>query len=157
MIFLFTGCGGAEEEDPSPVIAEFKDKKLNQRMLSHYIPDGVPIQDSARYADQFIKQWLKEQAIMAVAMKQDEGLAERIEYKVEDYRAKLIMHEYHTRLIQDSLDKKVPMDEVMKYYNANKDNFRSKEVLYSYLYVVSTVSDVSEQAGWMRSGTQEDF
>ena len=157
LLLFWSGCGDSKPEITSKVVASYKDNKLTERMLRHYIPDGVPPKDSIRYAEQFIRQWLKEQSIMDVATKLDPTLAERIEYKVQDYRAKLIMHEYHTQLIEDSLDLEVPMKQIEAYYEANKDNFRSKENLYSYLYVVSTVSDVSEQASWMRSGEQSDF
>lgn len=146
------GCGGGDPGGDSPVVAQFKDKVLTQKQLDFYVPDGVPAEDSARFAKQFVKRWVREQAVMDRAISEDETLSERIEYKVEDYRAKLIMHEYHTGLIERSLDQDIPDSEINSYYEQNKDNFRSKQTLYSYFYLVSTTSDGLDQAGsWMRS------
>lgn len=152
VLFLTVGCGGGDSAGDSQVIAQFKDKTLTQKQLDFYVPDGVPSEDSARFAKQFVKRWIREQAVMDRAISQDETLSERVEYKVEDYRAKLIMHEYHTGLIEESLDKDVPLAEIQAYYEQNKDNFRSKETLYSYFYLVSTTSDGLDQAArWMRA------
>jgi hypothetical protein len=87
----------------------------------------------------------------------DEDLAARIAYKVEDYRAELIKHEYHSRLIRDSMDTKVPEKEIMDYYEKNKANFRGKENLYAYFYFTTASDDIDEAADWMRSGNYSDI
>lgn len=154
---FISGCGGEGETDGSPVIVRFKEKVLTARMLSHYIPEGVGPADSARYAAQYIEQWVKEQAIMDKALSDDETLAERIEFKVQDYKAKLVMHEYQTRLIKDSITEKVSKAAIQKYYEDHKKNFRSKETLFSYFYVVSTTGELAEAAEWMQSDDPADI
>ena len=62
------GCGGGGADEESPAVARFKDKVLTQKQLQYYVPDGVDQADSARYAKQFIKQWVKEQAICFYAL-----------------------------------------------------------------------------------------
>ena len=156
-LLLLAGCGSSGPTEDSPVIIRFKDNVLTQRMLDQYMPEGVSSEDSMRYADQFVKQWIKEQAIMDQALAADETLGERIEFKVQDYKAKLIMHEYHSALIADSLDTEVSDTEIRAYYDQHKDNFRSKENLYSYFYVVTTASSTNEPANWMRGEKPEDM
>lgn len=152
-----SGCGGSSVDENSPVVATFRDKTLTARMVAHYIPDGATPEDSLRYAQQFVQQWIKEQAICDRALSTDETLEERVAYKVQDYRAKIIMHAYHTSLIEDSLDKRVPEAECKEYYELNKENFRSKENLYSFLYIVTTNRNTAEVAEWMRKDGQEEF
>lgn len=155
--FLWMGCGGSDGLGESPVIAQYKEKRLTQEELNHYLPDGILEEDSLRYTQQFVRQWLKEQAICDKALGEDETLASRVEYKVQDYRAKLIMHEYHTRLIEDQLDMEVSKVAIQNYYEANKGNFRSKEDLYSYFYLVTTQNKLDKVNGWMRSKDTTDL
>ena len=150
-ILLFSACGGGSGDEAEPVIVSFKDKSLTPSLLKRYIPQGVSSEDSARYADKFIEQWVKEQAVMDYALSQDETLSEEVEFKVQDYRAKLIMNAYEARLVEKEMDKEVLPQEIRNYYEANKDNFRSKEEMYCYFYLVTTERDLGEVSGWMRS------
>lgn len=154
---LGSGCGDGYDQGDSPVIAQYKEKALTQEELNHYLPDGILPDDSARYAQQFIRQWLKEQAVCDKALTEDETLANRVEYKVRDYRAKLIMHEYHSRLISTQLDMEVSETAIRNYYEANKDNFKSKENLFAYFYLVTTEKDLDQVASWMRSKDTTDI
>lgn len=150
-------CGGGETVLDDEVVVRYKDNYLTEKQLSFYIPDGIPERDSARYAQQFINQWIKEQAVMDKALIEDEDLAERIEYKVQDYRAKMIMHEYETKLVERSLDKEISDSLVQEFYDANIEYFRSKEELYCYFYLVTTESSLGQVDKWMRSSSEADL
>jgi hypothetical protein len=151
------GCGGSKVKDDAGLVASFKDRQLTKEMLQHYLPKGLPAADSARVASAFVKQWLEEQAVMDEALTYDKALADEVEYKVQDYRAKLIMHGYQNRIIEESLDKNVSKKEILAFYEANKDNFISSEKLYNYLYIVTNKSDNSAVAEWMRNGSPAEI
>jgi hypothetical protein len=151
------GCGGKEAVNEKDLVASYKDKHLTMEMLKHYMPAEVSEKDSARLADAFVKQWLKEQAVMDEALSYDQGLAQEVEYKVRDYKAKLIMHTYQQRIIEESLDKNVSNKEVIAFYEANKDNFVSRETLYNYFYIVTRNSSLNNAADWMRNGSTNDI
>lgn len=143
--------------EDSKVIAKFKDKTLTEDQLDFYIPAGVPTEDSIRYAEQFIEKWIREQAVMDKALSEDEGLQARVAYKVENYRAKLIMHEYHAKMLE-TLDTAVPAEDVAEYYETNKDNFLSDQEYYSFFYLVTTKNEGIDQAArWMRSREESDL
>lgn len=151
-LLAVAGCGDGLPEADSPIVVSFKDKFLTQKQLDFYVPDGVSSEDSARFAKQFVSRWVLEQAVMDKAISEDESLEERIEYKVEDYRAKLIMHEYHTAIIEKSMSNEVADAEIKAYYEENKDNFRSKEALFSYFFLMTTVGEnLNQVASWIRS------
>ena len=150
-------CGGGETVLDDEVVVRYKDNYLTEKQLSFYIPDGIPERDSARYAQQFINQWIKEQAVMDKALIEDEDLAERIEYKVQEYRAKMIMHEYETKLVERSLDKEISDSLVQEFYDANIEYFRSKEELFCYFYLVTTEKSLGQVDKWMRSKSEADL
>lgn len=125
-------------------------------MLTHYIPEGVTGKDSARFAQQAIEHWMRDQSVMDHALEVDPDLAERIAYKVEDYRAELIKYEYHTKLIEDSIDMEIAEAEIVDYYEKNKQNFRGKENMYCYFYLMTAEDKVEEAANWIKSNSYTD-
>lgn len=151
------GCGGQKAADDSGAVASYKDRQLTREALNRTLPKDMVPADSTRLAKAFIKQWLKEQAVMDEALSYDKSLAEEVEYKVQDYRAKLIMHSYQNRIIEESLDKNVSKKEILAFYEANKDHFISSEKLYNYFYIVTRNSDISAVGEWMRSSRSEDI
>jgi hypothetical protein len=151
---LFASCGSSSDED---IVVSFKDKDLTRKMLAHYMPEGVHGEDSIRFAQQAIQQWTLDQSVTAHALELDPELAERIAYKVEDYRAELIKHEFHTRLIEDSLTANISNNEISTYYEANKQHFRGKENMYCYFYLTSAKDDVSDAADWIRSSNYSEI
>jgi PPIC-type PPIASE domain len=157
LLATVVGCGGKPATSQEGVIAAYKEKQLTREMLSHYLPKEAAAKDSARFADAFVKQWIKEQAVMEEALSVDGAFAEEVEYKVQDYKAKLIMHSYQNRIIEESLDKNVSKKEILAFYEANKQNFISTEKLYNYFYIVTSKSDNSQVAEWMRSGKPSDI
>lgn len=146
---FFSGCGG-EETDGTPIVARYKGKALTTRQLSHFIPKNVNTEDSTRYADLFIERWLREEAITDEALNYDQTLEEKIDFKVEDYRRKLIIHEYTTRLIQDSLNREIPESEVENYYETHKSEFVANEQLYQYFYISTAETNTRDIRDWMR-------
>lgn len=157
LVLLGAGCGGKEDADSKGVVASFKEKQLTREMLDHYLPKEAAEKDSARIADSFVKQWLKEQAVMDEALNYDAELAQEVEYKVQDYKAKLIMHSYQNRIIDESLDKNVSKKEILAFYETNKQNFISTERLYNYFYIVTSKSDNAQVGDWMRSSNPADI
>ena len=156
-MLFFGACKSSGEESDEEVLASFKEKKLTRENLLRYIPADVSSKDSTRYAEQFIDQWIKEQAVMDYALTKDAGLFADVEFKVQDYRAKLIMSSYEANLVEDVMEKDISMTEIRSYYEANKDNFRSKENQYNYFYIVSTSRDLAEVESWLRSDNAENL
>jgi hypothetical protein len=152
-----SGCGGGDTTDDTRVVASYRDKQLTRAMLNHYLPKASTPADSTRYADAFVKQWLKEQAVMDEALQFDPELAQEVEYKVQDYRAKLIMHSYQNRIIEESLDRNVSKKEIRTFYEANKQNFIATERLYCYYYVATSKADNNQVGEWMLRSRPEDL
>ncbi|HHG84231.1 MAG TPA: hypothetical protein ENJ82_05720 [Bacteroidetes bacterium] len=157
LVLLFaSGCGSGNDTEEEPAVASYKDTKLTPSLLAHYIPAGVSTEDSMRYAKQFIEQWLKEQSIMDKALKTDPTLATKVEFKVRDYRAKLIVNTYETDLVKREMDKNIPMSEVVTYYEAHKDYFRSKKPQFCYFFLMTSNNSLSQPGSWMRSNSESD-
>jgi hypothetical protein len=157
VMLVFSACGGSKSDSDEPALASYKDRILTRTILERYIPPDVTPKDSARYAEQFIDQWLKEQAVMDYALGKDAALADDVEFKVQDYRAKLIMNAWESSLMEEEMDKEVGMDAIRAYYEEKKDNFKSKDSQYNYFYIVTTSRDLNQVEDWMLSNNIEDI
>jgi hypothetical protein len=154
LLILLSACRGGEE---SSVVASYKDTDLHLRQLEQYIPKDASEDDSTRYAKLYIDQWLKAQAIGDLAMQTIPNLQDEIEFKVEDYRQKLIMHEYSSRLIRDSLDTTIRSNDVLEYYKANTATFISPVRMYSYFYVVCRAENTGDVVEALSGTKSEDI
>lgn len=157
LLLAFIAGSCSSNTDDSPVVVEYKSEQLSQNQLNYFMPQNLSQADSTRFADHYIKQWVKKQAVCDVALQENEKLAEEIEFKVNDYRQKLIIHEYTSKLIRDSLDTNVPETEIATYYEQFKQDFVSKEDQYSFFHLVTASQSVSDASKWMRSNDPADF
>lgn len=148
LLGCFMGCGGGPEDD-SPEVARYRNKVLTRKQLEHYLPGNVSEEDSTRFAKLFIEQWQKEEAVVDVALSSIPKLEEQIESKVEDYRRKLIMFEYTSRLIADSLNNDVPELDINQYYSQHKNDFIVKENLYQYFYFSTAEETPGKVRDWI--------
>lgn len=152
---LISGCGSwGDSEDETPIVVTFKDEALRQGEIQSHVPEGLSEEDSVFYADFYIEQWIREQAIADVATNRIENLEQRVEYKVRDYRRKLIVHEYTDYLIENKLDTTVSETELREYYMRERNNYLAKEDLYSYFFVVSPSEEYREIRDWLKSDEQ---
>ena len=143
ILLFLTGCNwfGGKDVDKQ-VVAKYKDETLTSDMLGHHIPKNASAKDSTRYAQLYIDQWIKEMVIAEKARKVVEDLDKKIEYKVDDYRNKLILDEYRDWLLSQNADTTISEDEIRNYYDLNKRKFISPTDLYSYFYIaMANISD----------------
>ena len=133
---LLTSCSwfGGKAVD-GKVVAKYKGETLTIDMVNYHVPQGVSKEDSARYAKLYIDQWIKEKVIADKAEKVIDDLDNKIEYKVEDYRNKLILDEYRDWLLKENPDTLISEEEIRNYYDLHKNKFISPTDLYSYFYV----------------------
>lgn len=153
-VFLLLSCVigcGKDKGDGSPEVARYKSKILTARQLEHFLPDNISEADSARFSRMFIEEWQKEEAVSDVALATIPNLGEEIEYKVEDYRRKLIMYEYTSRLIADSLKSEIPVEDIRQYYRQHLGEFIAKENLYQYFYLATAEETPRFLREWMEA------
>lgn len=156
---LLCACG-SQVTDDSPVVARYKKQELTQNQLDYHIPSGLGDKDSSRFARNYIDQWIKEQVIAEKSIEVNPDLEKEIEFKVRDYRQKLLVHEYRTHLIEKDIDTVVIESEIREYYNSNQSKFLSNEGLVSYFYLAVANTDkaqVSQVKKWMDSDVPSDI
>ncbi|MDD6356910.1 MAG: hypothetical protein PUG15_02285 [Bacteroidales bacterium] len=116
-------------------LVEVNGEKLYLSDIEAILPENISSEDSAAYADDYIKKWatrilLYQKAANNIDSKQEEEVARL----VEDYRRSLIVHLYQRNLIAQKV--KAPTEaELLDYYKANSEDFRLQEEIFKGLYM----------------------
>lgn len=163
LIVLLVGgtlaCNGPREnKERGDVIARYQDAVLYQDDLNHFLTDSITGDDSIRFAGQFIREWLRGQAISETASQEIPGLENKLATQVERYKQSLIEHEYTQWLISQNDDKfEVSELEIINHYNKFHQNFISRAPYYQYFYLKTPKSKQYKVATQMRSPEQSDI
>ena len=137
LLFLVLGLGSCsfmqKQRDSRDIVAEYDGKTIT-RLEINALTMGMNAEDSARAAEQYIRQW----AIDLIEYDRAKDVPNKdIERLVEDYRHSLYVHEYEERLIAQRMDKNVTDSVVVQFYNTHSQYFTLQEtILRGVLLVV---------------------
>lgn len=130
---------GACQHTPGPdkertLLAEVAGKYLYYEDLQAMLPTGLTKEDSANFAQQYIRNWAEEMLLYEKAQSNIPDNNE-IERRVENYRKALIMHTYQQALISQRLADEITEAEMKAYYDENHALFRLEEPLIKGLFI----------------------
>jgi len=132
---------GSEFEEEA--LARVGTAVLKRKDLTKYLPlEFVEEEDSLRNTRLFIEQWVMEQILTDQALGEIDGLEEKIEFKVRDYRNKLILNEYYNYLIHTRLDTVVDSLAIQQYYDKHLEKFIATETRYLYVFIGTHLLEV---------------
>lgn|GEM_PF-2605913 len=143
-LLILVSCNGPGNDDPAKsAVARYKSSFLSQKELKYYLPENLSFEDSTRFAKLYVEQWLKQQIVADEAYSNLKNLEEKVEFKVRDYRAKLIALEYYNYLFKTQMDSVIDDTLLTGIYNKTINKYISLEKYYSYLYTASEVAEPS--------------
>ena len=128
---LLTGCDRFQHKHQSGIVAELNGNTLNAADLWQ-VTAGLAPEDSARAAEQFIRQWATD--LLQYEKAAGYRSAETDEM-VEAYRRSLYMHEYEQH-IASQMPKDVHDTIVEQFYEAHKKDFVLNESMAKGILVV---------------------
>jgi len=139
---LFSSCElfqikqqtGGEENTREP-LARVDNTILYKDDLIGITSETTTGQDSIKRVDQYIKNWIKKQLLIAEASSKIDFDQVEIERKILDYRYALMIYEYEKFYVNQHLDKSVSEDEIKAYYKKNIENFELKQNIIKGIFV----------------------
>ncbi len=132
---LIISCTSNEEEDE--YIARVYDKYLTQAMLAKQIPATASQDDSLKRAKVYVNSWIKEQVVLHRAkfnLKEDD---DKFQSKIEAYLNDLMIFEYEQQLVDQNLDTSVALEDMLRFYEENKQNFILKDYVVKMRYLIA--------------------
>lgn len=134
-LLLLTGCGFFQGSKEEGAIARVGDKILYYDDIKGVVPSGAAPSDSLTAVNNYIQNWIKQQAVLQKAEANLPPHQLDVEQKLENYRRSLIVHQYKTALIRQNLDTIVSDAQIQDYYDKHKNNFTLRDNIVRILYV----------------------
>lgn len=139
-------------------VATVYNKSLYLSDLEGILPAGSSKQDSSLILNAYVDNWVRNTLLMHEAEK---NLSQNLDIDklVKDYRSTLILHNYERTLIENELDTLVTRQELDKFYEENKENYKLKEPIVRALFMKIPLESTGLEFvdEWWASGTEEDL
>ncbi len=135
LVFLFPSCKYFRKESDEKPLARVYDQYLYVEQLNGGIPSGISAEDSSQLAANFINNWVKQQLLIKKAELNLPEEKKDVQLQLEQYRNSLILYLYQEELVKQRLDTVVKQNELLSYYEENKQNFALKENILRTVYV----------------------
>lgn len=108
--------------------------------------------DSASIPHSEVERWIMDQILLSEAKEKLNNIQE-VESLVDDYRNSLLIHHYENKIIADNLDSIIRDDELIKYYQSNKAEYKLEDtyVRLLFLKVNKPVKEEKSIVEWMQN------
>lgn len=123
-----------KQEKEAKLIAKVGEKVLLQSNLSDLTPANLSEEDSTKFAEKFVTDWVKKQLMIRRAEEVIDFDQARIQNKVLDYQYALMVHELEEKYIDTHLNEEVSEREVLTYYESKSENFILRQNLTKCIY-----------------------
>lgn len=162
LLFAITSCQYFDDDknDKGKPLASVHKSNLYYKDIATLIPKNLSKSDSVLMVKSIIKDWAIQELLKQKAS-QNLTQQENITYNklVQDYKESLLINGYKERLVQQRLDTLISEEEIAKYYNLNKSNFRLNEELIKikYLHFGNDLLDQKELIKLFKSDDYQDL
>ena len=126
------------------VVARVGEHELYRTELERSIPDGVPAEDSLKFAQSYIESWARDLVFLDIAEKQLSKEEKDVSRELEEYRRSLMKYRYEQRYVNERLDTNLSEKEIEGYYEAHVSDFKLERpiVRARYARVVQGGEDI---------------
>ena len=105
-------------------LAKAGGETLDEQELARALPKGVSGDDSAAFADLFVRRWIGNQLKLAEAETLFSDAADDIEAKVEAYRRSLLIRKLDQYYVDERIDTLFTEQDIAAYYQAHRAEFK---------------------------------
>jgi hypothetical protein len=136
VLLLFASCNKENNKNEGDAIARVNNEYLYPSDLENLVPSGTSKKDSIAIVNDFIKRWATQQLLMNNANK-NIGKSKQIELDelINQYKIDLYSKAYLEQLVITKIDTVITKEEIEKYYNTNKNNFKANSPLVKLRYI----------------------
>ncbi|WP_149304806.1 peptidyl-prolyl cis-trans isomerase [Pareuzebyella sediminis] len=139
VLSLLIMCGACEalwKKNEPEFLARVGQTYLLRKDIEPLLGQGMSPEDSASFVTSYINNWASKQILLEKAKinLSEEKLAE-YDALVSDYRTDLYTRAYKEALVQQGSDSAVSKDQLQRFYELQKENFKLKEKLVKLRFV----------------------
>lgn len=135
-LLLLLSCGKESNKDKAEAIARVNNEYLYPSDLENLVPSGTPKKDSIAIVKDFINRWATQQLLTNNANKNiSKSKQIELDKLINQYKIDLYSKAYLEQLVITKVDTIITNEEIEKYYNTNKNNFKANSPLVKLRYI----------------------
>jgi hypothetical protein len=136
LLFLAAACDYFKQEDPRVPIARVNDSFLYEEDVADLVSDATSKEDSALRVNSFVTRWATQQLLIDQAkINLSDKELDAYNKLVKQYQTDLYTEAYKSNIVSRQLDSTITEEEMVHYYEDNKENFRLNEQLLKVRYI----------------------
>lgn len=136
LLLAIVSCDYFRETEKPQAVARVNDAYLYESDLSGLVPEGTTREDSIIIIKNYIDRWASQKLIYdAAEINLSREKQEEYDNLIRQYKIDLYSKAYLEQIVKTSVDTVVLNDEAIKYYNENKENFRTAGSLIRLKYI----------------------
>lgn len=155
-LLVLASCGKTVDHQGKTPLVEVGGTFLYKEDVDAAMPIGLRGKDSARFADDYVRNWVED---ILLYQKAEGNIPDnaKIDRQVEAYRRALIVHTYQEELVRQKLGDEISEEEIDAYYRAHEKRFRAEQPYIQGLFVKVPVSErnLNQVRKWYKQPTQE--
>lgn len=160
MLFLvFISCNKEKGQADNIAIARVNNSKLYKEDIKDLVPSGTSKKDSLIIVKDFIDRWASQKLLFnAAEVNLSNDKQAELNTLVDEYKKDLYTKAYIEQLVYKSFDTIVSEQELLDYYEKNKDNFKTNAALVkmSYIQVNKNSTKINSITSKFLSGSKEN-
>lgn len=157
--FIFKGCDLFRPKQEKEAIARVGESFLYKEDIERLLNNNISKQDSAVVVSNFINNWATQQLLYQNALINiSEERQQDLNALVDEYKNDLFAKVYKEAVVKKNIDTTVISSDLLRYYEANKENFKLNEELLKlrYIHLGLDNSNLDEVKDHFRSFEKED-
>lgn len=137
ILFLsLSSCNLLNKEQKPEAVARVGDHYLYKSDLLNLVPEGTSKADSILMVHNYIDRWATQKLLIEAAERNlSESKQNEYDDLIKQYKVDLYTKAYLEEMVKQKVDTIVSEDELKKYYNEHKDNFKSSGTLVRLRYI----------------------
>ncbi|WP_374541104.1 hypothetical protein [Flavobacterium sp.] len=136
LVLMFIGCSKTPQQDNTDAVARVNDVYLYESDLENLVPSGTSKNDSIAIVKDYINRWAMQQLLVNRAEKNiNKTKQQELEELINQYKIDLYSKSYLEDLVMTKVDTLISDDEIKRYYEKNKNNFKASEPLIKLRYI----------------------
>lgn len=138
--FAFSACEYLkrdQQEDKTDVkIAKVNEEYLFAEEVFKTLPSTYTKEDSIYLVNKYINNWITQKLLINKAEENLNEEQKSFEQKIQDYKNSLLIHAFEKAIIEQNLDTLVTDEEIVSYYENNKQTFELRDNILKVQYVI---------------------
>ncbi|CAM4045008.1 hypothetical protein FLAN108750_07310 [Flavobacterium antarcticum] len=135
-IALFASCTYFKKENDPQAVARVGDSYLYASELDSLVPKNTSKEDSTLLIKSYIDRWVTRKLLVTAAERNlDDAKKEEFSVLVRQYKNDLYTKAYIEKMVQTTVDTVINDSELRRYYDANKENFKTNGTLVQLRYL----------------------